>query len=66
MIDVQTRYIIQAHTEAMRQLTDAIARQTQSIGELANAVGMLVEQGMEPDDQAEASQGPVLMSGKRN
>lgn len=66
MIDVQTRYIIQAHTEAMRQLTDAIARQTQSIGELANAVAMLVEQGMEPDDQAEADQGPTLMNGKRN
>lgn len=66
MIDVQTRHIIQAHTEAMRQLTDAIARQTQSIGELANAVAMLVEQGMEPDDQAEAGQGPTLMSGKRN
>lgn len=65
-MDEPTRRLIQAHTDAMRELTIAIARQTHSIGELCNTVALLVEQGIEPDDQPEAAQGVVLMSGKGN
>lgn len=65
-MDEPTRRLIQAHTDAMRELTIAIARQTHSIGELCNTVALLVEQGMGPDDQPDTAQGVVLMSGKGN
>ena len=54
--------------ESQSLLVEAITRQTEAISQLANAVGALVESGVEDDDQTDdldPSQGLLLMDGTR-
>lgn len=69
MTDIQTRQLLHDIAKSQNRLAQAIEAQAKAISSLANSVALLVEDGLDKDDEPDTDSQPAgypLLSGKGN